>query len=197
MAYPPSQEGGEVVPLRITLLARPVLPHKDPSSGHHHDVAFFFLAEWALVLISYVSERLQEGDPGQRGLRLEPQVRVFSLRRRRTSRPRTTREVSELTSESQGLERAVLAEREFWQEERKQLEERIEDLARQKNQDDADLDREKRNVMRLEAVFAELDAEVKAKQQNLMDLRRQIRESNDALGAAVSGNEHLRQQMRE
>ena len=42
-------------------------------------------------------------------------------------------------------------------------------------------------MMRLEAVFAELDAEVKAKQQNLMDLRRQIRESNDALGAAVSG----------
>ena len=116
------------------------------------------------MLISYVSERLQEGDTGQRSLRLEPQVRVFSLRRRRTSRPRTTREVSELTSESQGLERVVLAEREFWQEVRKQLEERIEDLARQKNQDDADLDREKRNVMRLEAVFAELDAEVKAKQ---------------------------------
>ena len=110
---------------------------------------------------SYASERLQEGDTGERGLRLEPQVRVFSLRRRRTSRPRTTREVSELTSESKGLERAVLAEREFWQEERKQLEERIEDLARQKNQDDADLDREK-------DAFGDrvcgADAEVKAKQ---------------------------------
>ena len=31
----------------------------------------------------------------------------------------------------------------------------------------------------------------------MIGLRRQIRESNDALGAAVSGNEHLRQQMRE
>ena len=52
-------------------------------------------------------------------------------------------------------------------------------------------------MIRLESQQLEIDAEVKAKESAVVELRKQIRESDDALAAAVSGNEHLRLQMKE
>merc|ERR1719408_690196 len=45
--------------------------------------------------------------------------------------------------------------------------------------------------------MVQTEAEVAAKEQMIQDMRRQIRESDDALGCAVRGNEHLREQMEE
>merc|ERR1719159_2025211 len=108
---------------------------------------------------------------------------------------RTSREVSQLTSQYQGLERTLTADRAAWQEERKKIEQQIEEAARQKSSAEAELDREQRDVIRLESMTGELEAEVQTRESTMIELRKQIRESDDALAAAVSGNEHLRQQM--
>merc|ERR1719498_2199571 len=55
----------------------------------------------------------------------------------------------------------------------------------------------KRDVIRYETQYKTLDTDNRTKEEAIMELRKQIRESDDALAAAVSGNEHLREQMEE
>merc|ERR1719359_1217261 len=110
---------------------------------------------------------------------------------------RMTRDVSQLTSQLQAFERTLAVERKSWGEERSKLEQMCEDYCRQRNNCEQTLDHIKRDVIRLESQNAALDTENRTKEQSIMELRKQIRESDDALAAAVSGNEHLREQMEE
>eukprot|EP00746_Dinoflagellata_sp_MGD_P154766 gnl/MRDRNA2_/MRDRNA2_85020_c0_seq1.p1 gnl/MRDRNA2_/MRDRNA2_85020_c0~~gnl/MRDRNA2_/MRDRNA2_85020_c0_seq1.p1 ORF type:complete len:951 (-),score=256.80 gnl/MRDRNA2_/MRDRNA2_85020_c0_seq1:111-2963(-) len=110
---------------------------------------------------------------------------------------RMTRDVSQLTSQLQAFERTLAVERKSWAEERSKLEQMCDDYCRQRNNCEQTLDHIKRDVIRLESQNAALDTENRTKEQSIMELRKQIRESDDALAAAVSGNEHLREQMEE
>merc|ERR1719159_55773 len=89
---------------------------------------------------------------------------------------RTSREVSQLTSQYQGLERTLTADRAAWQEERKKIEQQIEEAARQKSSAEAELDREQRDVIRLESMTGELEAEVQTRESTMIELRKQIRQ---------------------
>lgn len=52
-------------------------------------------------------------------------------------------------------------------------------------------------VFRLQSVYGSIETETQCKESVVTDLRKQIREADDALSAAVAGNEHLRCQMEE
>merc|ERR550537_803758 len=110
---------------------------------------------------------------------------------------RTTRDIGQLTSQIADLDRTLTAERQSWATERTRLEQQIEDLVRQAQNTDAMLEAANRENVRVESSLAQSEAEVIQKEASIQEMRRQIRESDDALGCAVRGNEHLREQMEE
>jgi len=110
---------------------------------------------------------------------------------------RTTRDIGQLTSQIQDLDRTLGAERQAWATERSRLEQQIEDLVRQGQNTDAMLEAAHRENIRFESSLAQSESEGLQKDSCIQDMRRQIRESDDALGCAVRGNEHLREQMEE
>lgn len=108
-----------------------------------------------------------------------------------------SRELEQLSARLQAVNRAALAERSVGPEEIARYEKELDrQLARQREYESA-MDQVTHEVARLEAANNSMAAENRMKAHALEDLQRQIRESGDALAAAASGNEHLREQMDE
>merc|ERR1719389_255995 len=95
------------------------------------------------------------------------------------------------------LDRTITVERQAWAGERQKLELHIEDLVRQTHATDDLLETANREKVRLESQLVAAETDLKAKEQQIIELKRQVRESDDALGCAVRGNEHLREQIEE
>merc|ERR1719389_350683 len=85
----------------------------------------------------------------------------------------------------------------MWATERQKLEVNIEDLVRQHQNADDMLESSNRNCVKFESQLVAAETDLKAKEQQIIELKRQVRESDDALGCAVRGNEHLREQIEE
>lgn len=108
-----------------------------------------------------------------------------------------SRELEALSARLQALQRIALAERGAGPEETARYEKELDRQFAKQREHESALDQVKHEASRLEAANAACDAENHMKALALADLQRHIRESGDALAAAASGNEHLREQMGE
>merc|ERR1719197_2208955 len=107
------------------------------------------------------------------------------------------RDVNQLSGQIAELDRTITVERQMWATERQKLEVNIEDLVRQHQNADDMLESSNRNCVKFESQLVAAETDLKAKEQQIIELKRQVRESDDALGCAVRGNEHLREQIEE
>eukprot|EP00927_Polykrikos_kofoidii_P054963 TRINITY_DN4928_c0_g1_i1.p1 TRINITY_DN4928_c0_g1~~TRINITY_DN4928_c0_g1_i1.p1 ORF type:complete len:1023 (-),score=183.85 TRINITY_DN4928_c0_g1_i1:168-3200(-) len=112
-------------------------------------------------------------------------------------RERSARQLEQLSSQCQALSRAVRVEREAAVEEKTFGEQQLSRSAAEREELEAALTDMEHEIVRLESVRFTLANEARTKEQSIADLRQQNRESDDALAAAVSGNEHLRKQLDE
>lgn len=119
------------------------------------------------------------------------------LAEREDVQARTSRDVSEFSSQLQATERNLAAEQHSAAAERPRLERLYEESVQKRDKLQKDSDQSQRELVRLETARGAVAADIHAKEQSVAEFRRQIRESDDALAAAVSGNEHLREQMEE
>jgi len=119
------------------------------------------------------------------------------LAEREDVQARTSRDLSQSSSHLQALERTLAAERHAASAERQRLERVLEESNQQHLKGLRDSDQLQRDVVQLETAKGAADSDIRGKEQAVAEYRRQIRESDDALAAAVSGNEHLRDQMEE
>ncbi|CAD7929564.1 unnamed protein product [Amoebophrya sp. A120] len=110
---------------------------------------------------------------------------------------RMDRELSMLTAQKQGLDRSVKAELNLYETELGKLKSTIQDCQKARSDLEKQLDDAKREVFRLQSVYGSIETEVQCKDSVVSDLRKQLRDADDALSAAVAGNEHLRCQMEE
>jgi len=110
---------------------------------------------------------------------------------------RMARDVSQLTSQMQAFERTLAAERQSWLEENSHLDVECANIESKRRSRQHDLEHLQGESPRLEAAMLGVGSEVQTKERVVAELRRQVRESHDALAAAVSGNEHLRLQLEE
>mmetsp|Transcript_134918 Transcript_134918/g.248028 ORF Transcript_134918/g.248028 Transcript_134918/m.248028 type:complete len:881 (-) Transcript_134918:106-2748(-) len=110
---------------------------------------------------------------------------------------RLTRDVAQLSAQLQAADRLVTSERQSWAEERTTLERTADDYMRQRTQRKGTLDQLQRDIISLETSISAATSEIAGLEQATVELRRQGRECDDALAAAVSSNEHLREQMEE
>eukprot|EP00747_Dinoflagellata_sp_TGD_P181271 gnl/TRDRNA2_/TRDRNA2_35056_c0_seq1.p1 gnl/TRDRNA2_/TRDRNA2_35056_c0~~gnl/TRDRNA2_/TRDRNA2_35056_c0_seq1.p1 ORF type:complete len:917 (+),score=228.40 gnl/TRDRNA2_/TRDRNA2_35056_c0_seq1:66-2816(+) len=107
------------------------------------------------------------------------------------------RDQSHLNSQLQALERMLKTEKESWERDRARHQEQINDKRRQKTEKQLDVEKLQRDIVRFETQCDSAESEIRTKEQVVAELRRQIREADDALAWAVSSNEHLREQMEE
>jgi len=119
------------------------------------------------------------------------------LAEREDVQARTSRDLSQFSSQLQALERTLAAERHAATAERQRLERLQEESGQRHVNSMRDNDQIQRDLVRVESAKSATDSEIRGKEQSVAEFRRQIRESDDALAAAVSGNEHLRDQMEE
>ena len=90
-----------------------------------------------------------------------------------------------LTSQKEGLDRTLKAEKSLYDVEGMKLATTIDDAHKAKSELDKQLDEAKREVFRLQSVHASVETDVMTKESLVGDLRKQIREADDALAAAV------------
>jgi len=122
---------------------------------------------------------------------------VSAQAEREDMQARMDRELSMLASQKQGLTRSVKAEKSLYQQEIAKLDASIGESTKSKGDLEKQLDDAKREVFRLQSVYGSIETEAQCKESVVADLRKQLREADDALSAAVAGNEHLRCQMEE
>jgi hypothetical protein len=110
---------------------------------------------------------------------------------------RMARDVTLLNTRLQATERHTSVERNGTEEERAGLERQLEDYPQQRSHRQVSLEQLQRDIVALETAQSAVLSENTGLEQSIIELRRHIRESDDALAAAVSGNEHLRELMEE
>eukprot|EP00931_Biecheleriopsis_adriatica_P056860 TRINITY_DN33726_c0_g1_i1.p1 TRINITY_DN33726_c0_g1~~TRINITY_DN33726_c0_g1_i1.p1 ORF type:complete len:858 (+),score=249.12 TRINITY_DN33726_c0_g1_i1:61-2634(+) len=110
---------------------------------------------------------------------------------------RIARECQQLSAQLQALEKRQLEERQAWAEEKFRLERVCSDQQQLLTARRAMLEQLQRDVVVAETAASSAASESKGLDQVTSELRRQARESDDALAAAVSSNEHLREQLEE
>jgi len=110
---------------------------------------------------------------------------------------RMVRDICQLSAQLQAMERTQEIERSSWNEESERLTKRTDDTATQKLARQEQCDQLKRRSDELESMIKSSEFDLATQQQVVFELRRAVCESDDALAAAVSGNEHLRAQMEE
>lgn len=110
---------------------------------------------------------------------------------------RITRECSQLSLQLQSLETRQLEERQSWTEEKSRLERNCGNQQQLLGQRNTMLEQLNRDLVVGETSSSSTTYERNGLEQLATELRRQARESDDALAAAVSSNEHLRDQMEE
>eukprot|EP00928_Gymnodinium_smaydae_P080005 TRINITY_DN63812_c0_g1_i1.p1 TRINITY_DN63812_c0_g1~~TRINITY_DN63812_c0_g1_i1.p1 ORF type:complete len:1066 (+),score=242.30 TRINITY_DN63812_c0_g1_i1:80-3277(+) len=108
---------------------------------------------------------------------------------------RMGRDISQLHAQQHAMERGLAAERNAQEEERRQLEDEVAAATTSNLSKRAQLEALQRRLAELER--ASCDDDLLTREEANADLRRKLRESDDALAAAVTGNEHLRAQMEE
>jgi hypothetical protein len=107
------------------------------------------------------------------------------------------RTIAQRLSHLQSLERQEAAESKDWSEERAGLERMAEEYPMQRSQRQVSLEHLQRDIVALETSTSAVSTEMVGLEHLVVELKRQSRETDDALAAAVSGNEHLRDQMEE
>lgn len=108
-----------------------------------------------------------------------------------------SREIAAHASHAQAAERAVNADKQSWAERRANLERKVDDLMQQRYVRDGAVERLQQQAVSLDSSVQAARSEVADYERTVFDLKRKARESNDALAAALSSNEHLREQMQE
>jgi len=106
-------------------------------------------------------------------------------------------QTTSLSSQVESLQQSLTGDRDSFHEERRRLDEQLQEMARQRSGLEAGLDKAKREATRLDAQVLAMDAELGQKDAQLVELRKQIRESDDALASAIDGHDHLRDQLEE
>lgn len=110
---------------------------------------------------------------------------------------RHTRDFSLQHSYQQALDRTLQGTLNGNSEDRVALESAHEENLRQKQRRKMALDELQRDIVRFETAHSKATSEIASIEQVLVELKRQARESDDALAASLSSNEHLREQMEE
>eukprot|EP00929_Paragymnodinium_shiwhaense_P118542 TRINITY_DN90463_c0_g1_i1.p1 TRINITY_DN90463_c0_g1~~TRINITY_DN90463_c0_g1_i1.p1 ORF type:complete len:1002 (+),score=294.33 TRINITY_DN90463_c0_g1_i1:41-3046(+) len=110
---------------------------------------------------------------------------------------RLSRDLSQLTPQLQAFQRTMELEQQAWQEEKARLSGRINDVKAKRQTKQEDLDKLHVKLNDLESTLGSLGVGRPALEKGVIELRAQVRESDDSLAAAVSGNEHLRSQLEE
>lgn len=108
-----------------------------------------------------------------------------------------TRDAALLNTQLQALQKTIEAEKAEGEMERAGLEHEAGELARRKHDVQAEFEQIERDIVALESAVSTAMSETTSMDDAVVELKRHIRESDDALAAAVSGNEHLREQMEE
>lgn len=108
---------------------------------------------------------------------------------------RRDREVSDVQAKVQSINDARDTETKAMREDRKVLHDKIEGAVKEVALLDAKMQTARRKGLQLEAHLAQAEGERDRLQETAETLRRQIRESDEALGEAVRSNEALREQM--
>jgi len=108
-----------------------------------------------------------------------------------------TRELTQLKTQLQALQRTLAGERQSWLEDRAGLERQADDSFQQQNSRKMALDQLQRDIVSIETAISAAKSEIDSFEHVAVELKSRVRESDDALAAAVSGNEHLRDQMEE
>jgi len=109
----------------------------------------------------------------------------------------STRENGLLSSQVQAMKRTLSTERAADSQNALQWESYCEKAAVCRNSYDVSLNSMKRELISLESMHTKIASETRDGEKSVDELRQHIRESDDALTAASSGNEHLRKQMEE
>lgn len=110
---------------------------------------------------------------------------------------RMARDLSQLSSQRQSLERMLAAQRQSWDEERGRLEQEQLEVEQKAATHQEDSERQQKQLARRHAQADDVEEEIAELEEEISALRHQVFECDDALAAAVSGNEHLRGQMEE
>lgn len=110
---------------------------------------------------------------------------------------RLSRECSQLESRLQAHEKRQLEERQAWIEERARLESHCSEQEKQLDAKQVSLDQLHRQIAVSETALTSKVSETQSLDQVAAELQRQMRESDDALAAAVRSNEDLRGQLDE
>jgi chromosome segregation ATPase len=119
------------------------------------------------------------------------------LAEREDVQARHSRDLCQLGSHTQSADRTLVVEMHSIEAERASLTTQLDEIKVQHIACQQNNDQLQRDLVRLESSRGAVESDIRSKEQIAADLRRQIRESDDALAAAVSGNEHLRLQMEE
>lgn len=110
---------------------------------------------------------------------------------------RLVRECSQLEARLQALEKRQLEERHSWVEERTRMEEQCREQLAQLETCEADFETLTRASSLTETALSSKLAETQSLTKVVHELQRQAREAKDALAAAVSSNDHLKEQLHE
>lgn len=108
-----------------------------------------------------------------------------------------SRELALHSSHAQAAERAANADKQAWAERRAALERRVEELMQQRYLRNNGVEQLQQHVVSLDSALQATRTDAHHIEGQVFDLKRKARESADALAAATSSNEHLRQQMQE
>lgn len=108
-----------------------------------------------------------------------------------------SREISQLTTQVHCMERTVQSEESQNAERREKLEATIKKQVDEKNSLERTLETVNRELFRLETQVTSLESDEKMKEQQLKELRVELRRTDDALHAQQNANDHLRQQLEE
>lgn len=108
---------------------------------------------------------------------------------------RLTHDVAQLTGRLQTSEQSLHMERQNADDGRARLHHECEELQLHRRSCENVIEQHRQSIGRLESSTAVLDQNHQTSQQTVAELRRQLRESDDALSLAVGGNEELRGQM--
>lgn len=110
---------------------------------------------------------------------------------------RIVRESSQLESRLQALEKRQLEERQSWVEERTRMEQLCGEQLQQLETCQGSLEKTERDLTMAEAAMNAKTSDISNLEKVVAELQRQFREVKDALAAAASSNDHLREQLRE
>ncbi|CAE7910232.1 Pds5a, partial [Symbiodinium necroappetens] len=110
---------------------------------------------------------------------------------------RSSRELQRLSSQLQAVSRSVTTERSVAVQEQTRRQRQWEVVEVQRRDAEAAQERARQDLQRLRAAVGMARSDLSRQQEALFELRKQTRETQDALSLATNGNEHLKVQLAE